>query len=230
VNHGQIKIVLVSASPKADRNDSISEYFTSLEEERFRSDSTEIYRINVRQCVLKAETEEAFQEMLEANAIVFTFPLYFFCLPGLLMRFIQDYDLYCAERPKSEKKAKVYAVVNCGFPEPEINEEAVRVIRSFSQKIGADFRFGVLIGSGGMLLGAKDAPFMKKTMAELSAAFETMKNDILINGETKNNIYISANFPRRLYLFMGDAGWRMSARKNGLKKKDLYRKPYRRDS
>ena len=225
----KIKIALISASPKADRNDAISEYFASLLEERFRSESTEIHRINVRQSVWKEETEEAFKEMLDADAMVMTFPLYFFCLPGMLMRFLQDYDHHRAEHKEGGKKAKVYAVVNCGFPEPEINEEAVRVIRSFSEKTGAEFRFGVLIGSGGMLLGAKDAPFMKKTMAELNGAFERMKSDILVSGHMKN-AYISANFPRRLYLFMGDAGWRMLARKNGLKKKDLYRMPYQRDS
>jgi hypothetical protein len=146
------------------------------------------------------------------------------------MRFLQDYHQYRAEHPEKGKKAKGYAVVNCGFPEPEINEEAVRVIRSFSQKIEADFRFGVLIGSGGLISGAKDAPFMKKTMEKITGAFETMKSDVLEISQaerTAENIYITPNFPRRLYLFMGSTGWRMMARKNGLKRKDLYRRPYR---
>lgn len=222
------KAVLISASPKAGQENALSEFLSSLEERHMRSSEISVSRINVRQSITQGRTGEAFQEMIKADALIITFPLYFFCLPGMLMRFLQDYEQYFAAHVTGAKKAKIFAVVNCGFPEPEINEEAIRVIESFSRKIGAEFRFGVLIGGGGMILGAKEAPFMKKTMMKLVSAFELMKSDIWENSFAScKNIYVKAEFPRKLYFFMGNLGWNSLARKNGLKKKDLYRKPYR---
>ena len=82
------------------------------------------------------------------------------------------------EHEQTAVKMKVYAVVNCGFPEPGINLEAVRVIRSFSQHINAQFRCGVLIGGGAMLREARNAPFMKKSIKSLNDAFAAIARDI----------------------------------------------------
>jgi len=41
------------------------------------------------------------------------------------------------------------------------------------------------------------------------------------------DILISMRFPRKLYFLMGGFGWNSGAKRNGLKKEDLYRKPYR---
>lgn len=143
------------------------------------------------------------------------------------MRFLEDYHKFYIQHGKAAVNAKVYAIVNCGFPEPEINLEAVRVIRSFCHHVNAHFRFGVLIGGGGMLVGAKNAPFMKKSIRNLNDALLTIAKDIESNDLIiVDNIKIAMNFPRRLYLFMGDRGWHALARKNGLKKKDLYKRPY----
>jgi len=165
-----------------------------------------------------------------ADAIIISFPLYYFCLPGMLTRFLVDYQTYCTARGKLNKQVKVYAIVNCGFPEPEINLEAVRVIQSFSRHLNAEFRFGVLIGGGSMMVAAKEAPFMKKAVQKLNSAFTSMAVDIQAeNFTTMESIYIEAKYPfsRPLYYFMGGRGWITMARKNGLKKKELYRKPYR---
>ena len=109
------------------------------------------------------------------------------------------------ELGKTAGHQKVYTIVNCGFPEAEINTEAARVIQSFSRHINADFRFGTLIGNGGMLLGAKGTPFMKKALLKLQNAFDEIKTDSPNNGHQKlEDVLINVNFPRRLYFFMGD--------------------------
>ena len=118
--------------------------------------------------------------------------------------------------------------MNCGFPEADINAEAVKVIECFSKKIGASFRLGIMIGGGGMLTDeVKDAPFMKKTFTALDNGFRMMAQDIQDDRlDPLQNLSIALNFPRRLYLFMADKSWVDTARKNGLKKKDLYKRPY----
>ncbi|MGE5370673.1 MAG: NAD(P)H-dependent oxidoreductase [Solirubrobacterales bacterium] len=221
------RVVLISASPKIGEP-SASDLLVTWQESRMEANGVSYERIDVRHCLARKETDAAFAAMLAADALIITFPLYFFCLPGMLMRFLQDYYQYWAQRNDEARPAQVYAVVNCGFPEPSINEEAVRVVQSFSDKIGAVFRFGLKISGGGMLLGAKDAPIMKKTIAHLNSAFDTMAKDIVTGGSAPlANIEIAMNFPRRLYLWVGNWGWGSMARKNGLKKRDLYRKPYR---
>lgn len=220
-------IVFISASPKI-KEKSVSGFLANMAGDSITGNVEKIF-INVRQSINKHKTIEDFKKISQADALIIAFPLYVFCLPGILMRYLEDYHKFLNETGKtSNSKTKVYAIVNCGFPEPDINQEAMDVIRSFCRHIGADFRFGLLIGGGGMLLQAKDAPFMKKTMRNLENAFQTIALDLENDqNEEKDDIRISMNFPRRLYFFMGDRGWVSIARKHGLKKKDLYRKPYR---
>lgn len=219
-------LVLISSSPKINE-DSVSKYITELASSHFDEANTNKTFIDVRQSISKHKTKEDFEAISKSDAIIIAFPLYVFCMPGILTRFLEDYYKYYNESGKINANPKVYVIVNCGFPEPEINLEAVRVIKSFSRHINATFRFGVQIGGGGMLLGAKDAPFMKKVISSLHNTFSDIAKDINSeNLETIENKNISMNFPRRLYMFMGDKGWGSAAKKNGLKKKDLYMRPY----
>ena len=219
-------IVLINASPKINEP-SVSEYLVDAVGSHIDEATANKYSISVRSSITKRKTQEDFDAISKADAVIITFPLYVFCLPGMLMRFLEDYQQHYIESGRNASHAKVYAIVNCGFPEPGINLEAVRVIRSFCQHVNMNFRFGILIGGGGMLLGTRDAPFMKKTMQNLHDAFATIVQDIE-NHDLKNmdNISITMNFPRRIYLFMGNRGWFAQARKNGLKKKELYKRPY----
>nr|WP_243456511.1 flavodoxin [Mobilitalea sibirica] len=219
---------MVNGSPKIKSNQSVSELFVNLQENSMKEAGIDVGRINVRDSITLGKTQEDYLEMSQADAIIFTFPLYIFCLPGILMRFLQDYQQFLMKQNLTiEKEQKIFAVVNCGFPEPDINEEAVRVIKSFSRQIGALFGFGVMIGGGGMFLGTIDAPFMKKTKAELYNAFDQM-SEMIIKMELSpmENRFIKPNFPRKLYLFAADREWISAAKKNGLKKRDLYRRPY----
>jgi len=220
-------IILINGSPKTNRNEAASKILIDMAGNKINDDTSNKTFIDVRQSISNKKMDQDYEAMIKADVLIFAFPLYVFCIPGILMRYLEDYYKFYKERKNTNSSPKVYAIVNCGFPEPDINLEAVRVIESFCRHINANFRFGVLIGGGGMLLGAKDAPFMKKTMNELNEAFSAIEQDIKSTEiETINNFSIKMNFPRRLYMFAGDKGWIMTAKKNGLKKKDLYRKPY----
>lgn len=221
-------VVLVSASPKINEQ-SVSKEFLELAGSQINDDLFNKTFIDVRKSISTHNLSEDFETLSKADVIIISFPLYVFCLPGILTRFLVAYYNYYTISGNVRNNVKVYAIVNSGFPEPEINLEAVRVIRSFSQYINAEFRFGVLIGGGPMMFAAKNAPFMKKAVQKLIDAFSSIAEDINLKNSAKmNHIYIGVNFPfsRRLYFFMGDRGWITSARKNGLQKKDLYKKPY----
>jgi hypothetical protein len=224
-------IVLINASPKI-KEQSSSKDLLDMAGNQLDPNTYNKTFIDVRKSISGPKLSEAFATLSKADVIIISFPLYVFCLPGILTRFLQDYYKYYTENStaRDKVKVKVYAIVNCGFPEPEINLEAVRVIRSFSQHINAEFRFGVLIGGGPMILAAKDAPFMKKTIQQLRAAFSSIAEDIPQEQITKHDhIYLGLKFPfsKRLFYFFGGRGWVTLARKNGLQKTDLYKKPYR---
>lgn len=226
MNTEKKNVVLINASPKAT-NISTSGWLTSFGESCMRGESMHISSISLRKSIATGLTKPDYEAMLNMDALVFIFPLYIYCLPGMLMGFLQDFYQYYNERKDKVGGLKVYAVVNCGFPETDINMEAARVIQSFSEKINASFRFGVFIGKGSMILKTKNKPFMKRTRSEISTAFELLKKDVLYNHKQSiENVHISANFPKKLFFFLGSRHWISEARKNGLRKKDLYRRPY----
>lgn len=217
------KIVLISGSPRLEEKTASSGFIERVAaalpggyEKKF---------VNVRKS-LKDGPETDYAAISEADAVVFVFPLYYFCLPGLLMRYLEDYEKYFRGQGGRKMSAKVYAIVNCGFPEPWINSEAAGVMRCFCRRVGADFRFAVLVGSGPMLDVAAGAPPVKKVFQKFDAAIVDMVADI--GGEKPAapcDVLIEMHFPRRLYFFMGNMNWRREIKKNGLKKDDLYRRP-----
>jgi hypothetical protein len=220
-------VVLINASPKMS-GISLSAYLVEMLTHQFDLGSIHLSVINLRQSITKHGTLADFTELKEADAAVIVFPLYFYCTPGILTQFLEDYHRFIMERGSLSNQTKVYTIINCGFPEPERNREAVRVIASFCKHVKAHFRFGVLIGGGGMLLETKNAGFMKKAIQTLQHAFRKIATDIQSDElGAIDNINISIKFPKILFRFIGDRNWVSLARKNGLKKKDLYRQPYR---
>ncbi len=223
---GKKSIVILSASPKPAKNTAASEFLAKMLASRVECEQIAAEIINVRESITKNETALAYQKMTNADAIVFVFPLYVFCLPGILIRFLQDFGTYLNENGGLVKEARLYTIINCGFAEPEINLEAAQVIKSFSYKVGAVYGFNILIGGGGMLQNTLDAPFMKKTRERLNRTFDNIKHSVLLP-DVASDVYIGAGIPAKIYYAMASIGWRYAVKKNGLKQKDLYRKPYR---
>jgi hypothetical protein len=217
--------VVINGSPKLSEKGSFSSFLAQQLSESLRTEKLQVFSYNARAAQKADDLETVFKTMADAEAIVFIVPLYFFCLPGNLMRFLTAFETYLKEVPL--KGVKVYAMVQCGFPEPEICLEAVQVIRYFAKSIGATFRFGTMIGSGGMVPATIDAPFMRKTRTLLMGTLKRIAEDIdLKDNAPIENVPIRVQFPRRLYFMMGNTQWSSMARKSGLKKRDLYRRPY----
>jgi hypothetical protein len=179
--------------------------------------------LDARKSVLSGNTQGDFEALAAADAVFVIFPLYYFCIPAVLERYLTDYAQYAAEKGIA-KDQRIYAVVNCGFPEAGINREAERVIACFAKRIGAEYRFGLLLGGGGMLLA--DVPPAKDAQQKLDAAFETILSDLSAEVSAPASVEIEIRFPRRLYFLGGNWGWVSMARKNGLKRRDLTRAPY----
>ena len=220
------EVVIINGSPKTT-SESVSGALSALAESRFAAAGIKANIIRAQTCLKSSTGDAVLAKMRDADALLLVFPLYIFCVPAMLMRLLEDYASYLARNGGLSRPQNIYAVVNCGFPEPDINEEAIRVIQCFARHIGASFQFGVALGCGGMLIGAKDAPFIKKALAVLVESLDHMAQGTLGNSSAPiENVSVSVSFPRKIYYFMGNFGWHSMARKNGLKKKDLYAHPY----
>jgi Multimeric flavodoxin WrbA len=166
--------------------------------------------------------KEDFEKMMKSDAIVFAFPLYIYCLPGVLMRFLERYNSYLEEKGTERKPSKVYAIVNCGFPEPSINDTAISVIKNFCKRLNLEWRFAALTGMGELV---KVGPSSVKN--KIFNALEEVAKDVSTGTkEIKENVYVTPKFPKKLFYFIGTIGWKQRAKANGLSKKDLYNRPY----
>jgi hypothetical protein len=212
------RIVIINGSPRGGEA-TTSEFISGIAKKKLEAEGAAVMQLTAWKS-LKGDAQADFTAMKEADVLIFVFPLYFFCVPGMLMCFMKDYEAYSAQHSNGREQ-QVYAVVNCGFPEGEINTEAIRVIGSFSSHIGAEFGFGVGIGGGPMIAQTQDAPFMKPLFNGLDEALTLMAK-----GECGDNVTLSPRIPRWMYFMMGNIGWGQMSHKNGLRKKDLYRAPY----
>ncbi len=219
-------IVLVSASPKVDQEWAVSSFIAKRSELLLKDESLNVETIFVRNALLHHKTEQAFETLQSADAIVLIFPLYIFCMPAMLTRFLQD---FVVKYPLADRVSRIYAIINCGFPESDINMEAMRVVECFAKQTKREFLGGVMIGGGGMVLAAKDAPFMRPIFALIDEMFARVVHDVCFDKPEPALITeASPNFPKWLYFIGGNSGWKSMARKNKLRSKDLYRRPYQR--
>ena len=145
--------------------------------------------------------EDMLQSIAGADAIVIVFPLFSYGLPGALMRFLEDYYRYIQAGNGYNKNAKVYVIVNCGFPRPEINEEAIRgVIKNFCRRLSLNWRFAICIGSGPVVVATRKIPFLDM---KLKKAYAEIASDIQ-GGDRgkKNNYFIKPILPEPVILMI----------------------------
>jgi hypothetical protein len=140
--------------------------------------------------------------MADADALVMAFPLFNYTLHGALTRLLEDFESTLRNGERGKERVKVYAIVNCGFPEPRINQEAIRVIRNFCARVGLDYRFSIAVGSGPVTVMTMKVPFLN---AGLKRAFRCMVNDMKTDAaEPREDLFIVPAVPKSIILKMKD--------------------------
>jgi len=214
-------ICLLNGSPKGKNG--VSLHFLEKLNQSIDSKKYTTTFINAKGSRLEAD----FKIIENADVLVISFPLYIYCLPGMLMRYLEDYSQYVNSKEKSEKTTEVYAIVNCGFPNPEICNNALRVIKNFCQRTNLHWRFGIAVGMGGILAAGKNSFLINKLSSTVYRSIGKIKKDIEKPDEgRKEDYYVSPHISKGLVRFLINKSWSSKAKENGLTRKDLHGKPY----
>jgi len=133
-----------------------------------------------------------------ADAIIMAFPLFSYSLPGALMAFLEDFYAHVREGGSRRNGAKVFAIINCGFPEPRIMEEAIRVVKNFCARLGLSYRFSIAIATGPVTAMTMKVPLLN---ARLKKAFAGIPRDIAGDGEWRGgDVFIKPIIPKCILL------------------------------
>lgn len=187
-----VNICLVNGSLRGKSAASLQ--FLKDLENRLPEKHCEKSTLTVRAKVIENYPTDMLKTMANADAIVFTFPLHNYGLPGSLMRLLEDYYQYTKTDNQYNKDAKIYAIINCGFPRAEqTTGEAIRVVQNFCQRLSLNWRFAVCIGTGPVVVMTRKIPFSYR---QLKKAYTQIASDI--ESEDKlivNNYFIKPIIP-----------------------------------
>jgi hypothetical protein len=111
-----------------------------------------------------------------ADAIVLAFPLFSYTLSGAFTAFLEDFHSWASQGGQYNRDARVFAVINCGFPEPWIMRESIRVVKNFCAKMGLRYRFSIVISSGAVTAMTMKVPLLNP---RLKKAFAGIVRDIV---------------------------------------------------
>lgn len=214
-----MKIALINGSPKVKSGAS----GILLEDLKVYLGEAEVMEFGFHTGAVTGEETEVLNQ---ADALVFSFPLYVDGIPGHLLSCLAGLE----KASSINKEIRVYGIVNCGFFEGIQAETALLVLENWCAKAGYVWGSGVGVGGGGALAqmpktksghGPRE-PVEKalKALADTICARETLQNQ-----QTQENQYVSVAFPRFLYKLAAQTGWRQMMKANGGKARDLGKRP-----
>ena len=144
----------------------------------------------------------AFGAMACADAVVLAFPLFAYCLSGGFVRFLEDYLEYLDSEGGTRSGTRLYAIVNCGYPDPRITVEALRVVRNFCARAGLEYRFSVAIGCGPAAVMTRKVPLLNR---KINRAWRSIASDIESPGGGREDIFVRPGIPKAILLRIKDA-------------------------
>ena len=172
-----------------------------------------------------AHTLAAAAAIARADLVALVSPLYVDALPALVVHAL---ELIAAARATTPAPARLVALINCGFPEPEQIRTALRIVRHFADRAGYHWAGGLPLGGGGTLdpqraLDEQHGPAEHVKLA-LDLAAPALAHGLDVPAAALEKI-MKAPMPDAVYRIAGDLGWRYQAHKNGVAQRALRARP-----
>lgn len=207
-----MKIGIVNGSPKA--KESASQVMIEYLLPKLEGHEVTVVHMNGR-----IPDPEVLNRLCESDALLIAFPLYADTLPSHMLRL-----LTALEAHGFSKKTVLYSLVNNGFFEGEQNIVAIKQLRAFAKATGLVFGQAIGIGAGELHRSLKSIPFGRGPNKNPGKALDKLAAHIL-GLETGEDLFTKPNCPRGVWNFLSKTfKWHAHAKRNGLQKKDLYRR------
>jgi multimeric flavodoxin WrbA len=215
-----MNIALVNGSPKTGTK-SNSGIILNFLKKKLEPDNN-IFEYNVGR---KALDDDQMAGLCGVDAIVIGFPLYCDAPPSHLQRMMIQTEKYVKNSTARKTDTYLYAIANNGFYEGSQNRVALDIMKNWCDRAGFSYGQGIGQGAGEMLPYIESVPLGHGPLKNLGKALDELVKNIQ-NKRRGENIFISPNFPYICWEFMAtNVFWNGQARKNGLKKKDIVRRP-----
>ncbi len=221
-----LKAIALVGSPKgpSSNSNSIADYMLlKLEYHGYQTEKIFIYS-ELRK---SPELRELIEKLNDADVVSLIFPLYVDSLPAGLIKAL---ELISKKRKvdKTSKTQQLMAICQSGFPESHQNDLALDMCQNFATQSNFQWIGGIAIGGGSMIgeLDIKEAGGrLQHIKKALDIATQAIADSHDIPQEAKDAV-AKMPIPAMLYRMVGSLGWNKAAKKNGLRKKDMYAKPY----
>jgi multimeric flavodoxin WrbA len=172
-------------------------------------------------------TPAQYSELCRMDVLVIAFPLYVDAIPSHLFRLLATLEEYLKseqEQEQEEQDIYVYAMINNGFYEGSQNHIALDILKHWCTRTGVHFGQALGQGAGEMLGSLEKVPPGKGPLKNLGKAMHSMAANIQSRSADESMLF-SPNFPRFAWKFAATHSfWNATAKKNGLKRKDILRR------
>ncbi|MBO4885392.1 MAG: hypothetical protein J5602_08775 [Clostridia bacterium] len=135
-----MKTVFINCSPK--KRFCASAYFLSLQ--RLFTGGKKV----TEKLRTPADHARILEQLRDAQAVVFSLPLYVDGVPSHVLRFLEEMEAFCK---RNDLHLSLYCIANNGFIEGRQNEPLMQIFENFSSRAGLNWGGGVGIGGGVML-------------------------------------------------------------------------------
>ncbi|MFP4563414.1 MAG: NAD(P)H-dependent oxidoreductase [Spirochaetia bacterium] len=177
---------------------------------RLPTDTYHIEMITAPARAGKTVPREILETLNRCDTAVISFPLYAYSLPANLTQFFEEYSKAYGKAVSGnvdvsvhDRTPRLYTVVNSGYYDPEVNREALRVMRHFAGRNGFSYRFGAAFGGGMVTAMLEKIPLVNRRLLMVyKALIEDLADDGVYRGE---DFYIRPFIPKRVMLFMKDS-------------------------
>ncbi len=220
----QRRVLLLIGSPRGQKSTSASLGTYLLSKMHEKGFETSIFQASK---IVKSDTalEEILSSVDDSDVIVIAFPLYVDAVPFPVVKLMENIAAHRKDNPV--KRPRMLAVVNSGFPEAHHSDTALAICRQFAKEAGIEWVGGLALGGGHVINGQpldKRGGLVKDVRKSLDSAADALVNDRPLPAEAEQ-LMSKPLLPEWLYLWMGEAGGKRTAKRNGVLKK-INDRPY----
>ena len=222
-------VLLLNGSPKCETSNSraIGKFLVSkLEEKGLESEEAFVVRL-----IKTPEGSEKLSRLLDNSDItIFTTPLYVDSVPSFTIKAMEIIKEHRKDLPQVESQLLV-AVMNCGFPEKEHMEIALKIIHNFSQEAKLRWGGSISVGMGGALNGEplKEGRGMTRNLTKgLSLAAAALAEDRSIPSEAEDltsKPFLPLFLAKSMLRTFGKRMWNSQTIDSEIREK-MYARPY----